>query len=78
MGGILGDVGPHSWQGRVLLPRAGSPHHGPHELDDCRDSFPACRQGKKPDLIRLNLVVQGKGRVWIDDVHLMRETLPTV
>ena len=33
--------------------------------------------GQKPDLIRLNLVVQGKGRVWIDDVHLMREPLPT-
>jgi hypothetical protein len=32
--------------------------------------------GQKPDLIRLNLVVQGKGRVWIDDVHLMREPLP--
>jgi hypothetical protein len=33
--------------------------------------------GQKPDLIRLNLVVQGKGRVWIDDVHLMRGPLPT-
>jgi len=33
--------------------------------------------GQKPDLIRLNLVVQGKGRVWIDDVHLMRAPLPT-
>jgi hypothetical protein len=32
--------------------------------------------GQKPDLIRLNLVVQGKGRVWIDDVHLMSEPLP--
>ena len=32
--------------------------------------------GQKPDLIRLNLVVQGKGRVWIDVVHLMREPLP--
>jgi hypothetical protein len=32
--------------------------------------------GQKPDLIRLNLVVQGKGRVWIDDVHLMRQPLP--
>jgi len=31
--------------------------------------------GQKPDLIRLNLVVQGKGRVWIDDVHLMRAPL---
>jgi hypothetical protein len=33
--------------------------------------------GQKPDLIRLNLVVQGKGRVWIDDIHLMREPLPS-
>jgi len=32
--------------------------------------------GQKPDLIRLNLVVQGKGRVWIDDIHLMRTPLP--
>jgi hypothetical protein len=33
--------------------------------------------GQKPDLIRLNLVIQGKGRVWIDDVHLMRSPLPS-
>ena len=33
--------------------------------------------GQKPDLIRLNLVVQGKGRVWIDDVHLMRGPSPS-
>ena len=32
--------------------------------------------GQKPDLIRLNLVVQGRGRVWIDDIHLMRAALP--
>ena len=32
--------------------------------------------GQKPDLIRLNLVIQGKGRVWIDDIHLMRSPLP--
>jgi len=32
--------------------------------------------GQKPDLIRLNLVVQGKGRVWIDDIRLMRAPLP--
>src|SRR5215470_14055764 len=31
--------------------------------------------GQKPDLIRLNLVVQGKGRVWIDDIRLMRALL---
>lgn len=32
--------------------------------------------GQKPDLIRLNLVVQGKGRVWIDDIRLLRAALP--
>jgi hypothetical protein len=31
--------------------------------------------GQKPDLIRLNLVVQGRGRVWIDDVHLTGQPL---
>ncbi|HXJ86816.1 MAG TPA: hypothetical protein VMS18_08385 [Candidatus Binatia bacterium] len=31
--------------------------------------------GQKPDLVRLNLVVQGKGKVWIDDVRLMRAPL---
>src|SRR5215475_7760053 len=33
--------------------------------------------GQKPDLIRLNLVVQGKGRVWIDDIRLLRGPLPS-
>ena len=32
--------------------------------------------GQKPDLIRLNLVVNGKGKVWIDDIHLMRQPRP--
>jgi hypothetical protein len=31
--------------------------------------------GQKPDLIRLNLVVNGKGRVWIDDIRLLRRPL---
>jgi len=41
---------PPSWQGRVLLPRAGSPNHGHHELDDCRDPFfPAGRANAGSD-----------------------------
>ena len=31
--------------------------------------------GQKPDLIRLNLVVNGTGKVWIDDIHLLRQPL---
>jgi hypothetical protein len=29
--------------------------------------------GQRPDLIRLNLVVNGKGRAWIDDIRLLRQ-----
>jgi hypothetical protein len=32
--------------------------------------------GQKPDLIRLNLAVNGTGKVWIDDIRLMRQPLP--
>ena len=35
------------------------------------------QSGQEPDLIRLNLAVQGKGRVWIDDIHLKRAPLPS-
>jgi hypothetical protein len=31
--------------------------------------------GQKPDLIRLNLVVNGAGKVWIDDIKLLRQPL---
>ena len=33
------------------------------------------RAGEKPDLIRLNLVVTGTGKVWIDDIRLLRQPL---
>lgn len=32
--------------------------------------------GQGPDLLRLNLVVQGTGQVWIDDIRLQRQELP--
>jgi hypothetical protein len=32
--------------------------------------------GQKPDLIRLNLVVNGTGTVWIDDIRLLRQPHP--
>ncbi len=34
------------------------------------------QKGQRPDLIRLNLVVSGPGRVWVDDVRLQRQPLP--
>ncbi|OPY01107.1 MAG: hypothetical protein A4E60_01880 [Syntrophorhabdus sp. PtaB.Bin047] len=33
------------------------------------------KKGQRPDVVRLNLVVDGKGTVWIDDVKLVRGPL---
>lgn len=33
------------------------------------------RKGEKPDVIKLNLVINGRGTVWIDDVRLMKGPL---
>ncbi len=33
------------------------------------------KKGQKPDKVILNLVINGKGIVWIDDVILLKETL---
>ena len=34
------------------------------------------KKGEKPDLIKLNLVVKGTGRVWVKDVELLKGSLP--
>lgn len=33
------------------------------------------KKGEKPDFIRLNLVIKGKGVAWIDDVRLLKAPL---
>ncbi len=33
------------------------------------------KKGEKPDVIKLNLVINGKGTVWIDDVRLLKGPL---
>ena len=30
------------------------------------------KEGQNPDNIKLNVVIQGKGRVWIDDIRLLK------
>ncbi len=35
------------------------------------------KAGEKPELIRLNLVVDGKGKVFIKDIKLLKGPLPT-
>jgi len=34
------------------------------------------KKGEKPDLIKLNLVVKGAGKVWVRDVQLLKSPLP--
>lgn len=33
------------------------------------------RTGENPDNVKLNLVIEGKGTVWIDDIHLFKGPL---
>jgi hypothetical protein len=32
------------------------------------------KKGERPDLIKLNLAVEGRGKVWIKEVELLRST----
>ena len=34
------------------------------------------KEGENPDNIKLNLVINGKGTVWIDDIRLVKGRLP--
>ena len=34
------------------------------------------KKGEKPDLVKLNLVVKGTGKIWIKDVELLKGPLP--
>ena len=33
------------------------------------------KKGQRPDLIKLNLVVEGRGKVWLRDVQLLKTPL---
>ena len=35
------------------------------------------KKGEKPDLIKLNLVLKGPGKVWVKDVELLKGPLPS-
>ncbi len=39
------------------------------------ETFFFLKKGENPDNVRLNLVVQGTGIVWIDDIHLLKAPL---
>ncbi len=33
------------------------------------------KEGENPDMVRLNLIVEGEGTVWVDDISLLRAEL---
>jgi hypothetical protein len=33
------------------------------------------KKGENPDNVKINLVIEGRGTVWIDDVHLFKGPL---
>ena len=33
------------------------------------------KEGENPDSVEFNLVINGEGSVWIDDIHVMRRPL---
>lgn len=37
--------------------------------------FGIVQKGQKPDMVRLNLLVNGTGTCWVDDVHLVQQPL---
>jgi len=34
------------------------------------------KKGERPDLIKLNVVIEGKGTLWVKDVELLQGPLP--
>ncbi len=39
------------------------------------EAYFSLKKGENPDNIRLNLVINGTGTVWIDDIHLLKSPL---
>jgi hypothetical protein len=40
-----------------------------------QETFFFLKKGENPDNVKLNLVINGKGTAWIDDIHLLKGPL---
>jgi hypothetical protein len=40
-----------------------------------QETFFFLKKGENPDNVKLNLIISGKGTVWIDDIHLLKGRL---
>ena len=58
-------------QGEFFSRALNQTYSGSNEWSSTETPF-ILQQGQKPDLVRLNVVVEGTGTVWIDDIRLLK------
>jgi hypothetical protein len=64
-------------QGKTFFSRGlNSPWTGTLDWSKVQTPF-LLKEGQNPTNVRLNLVIDGAGTVWIDDIHLFEASLPT-
>ena len=54
-----------------------NPVSGSHDGASSQTPF-WLKKGEKPDMIKLNLVVKGTGKVWVKDVEVLKDRLPAM
>lgn len=77
--GVEGDVYLEMWcdfmgKGEYFSRDLQSPVGGTTEWSTEEAPF-FLKKGENPDNVKLNLVINGKGRVWVDDIHLFKAPL---
>jgi hypothetical protein len=63
-----------SGKGEYFSRDLGSPLTGTNEWSTEETPF-FLKQGENPDNVKLNIVIDGKGMVWVDDIHLLKGPL---
>ena len=77
--GVEGQVYIEMWchfpgKGEFFSRALQSPLSGSNEWTSQETTF-FLKKGENPDNIKINVVVNGKGTVWIDDIHLVKAPL---
>jgi hypothetical protein len=72
--GVPGDVVPLPGAWGILLQGFQHALEGTNDWASCETPF-LLKKGQRPDLIKLNLVVEGRGKVLIKDVQLLKTPL---
>ena len=62
-------------QGEFFSKGLDNPVEGTTDWASCETPF-FLKKGERPDLIKLNVVIEGKGTVWIKDVTVLKGPLP--